>query len=102
MDAMDESKAVFLILRHPMMWPNAGFVELPARLGFWASVALLPEHAVMRLANHAIDEKKKKAKDDKKARWWAKERAKLDRGKRWQGLDNEEEEEEEGDGSPIE
>jgi len=61
----------------------------------------LLEHAAVRAANRATDGKKKKAKDNKKARRWAKEREKLDRGKRWQGSDSEEEEEER-DGSPVE
>lgn len=59
----------------------------------------LPEHAALRAANRATDEKWKKKKDDKKAKWRVKERAKLDRGKRWQGSEEKEEEEEEGDGS---
>ena len=37
-------------------------------LGFWASIALLLEHMAVREANCATDEKRKKEKDDKKAR----------------------------------
>jgi len=90
-----------------MMWLELGFIKLPADLGFWASVALLSEHAAVRATNHAIDEWRKKDKDDKEKKWWAKERAKLQRGK-WRQRSSEEEregeeEEEEDDdsGSPI-
>ena len=64
------------------------------------SVAPLQEHALVRAANHTVDEQRKKDKYDKEARRWAR----LNRGKRWQGSEEEEEEEEdEGDGfgSPI-
>ena len=54
----------------------------------------------MRATNHAIDEWRKK-KDDKEKKQWAKERVKVQRGKRRQGSleeeDEEEEEEEEGE-----
>ena len=65
---MDESDAKFPILGHPMMWLELGFIKLPADLGFWASVALLLEHAAVRAVNHAIDEWRKKDKDDKEVR----------------------------------
>jgi hypothetical protein len=39
---------------------------------------LLPEHVVVRATNHATDEEMKEKKDEEKARWWAKERTKLD------------------------
>ena len=42
---MEESDAVFSIPGHPVMWPDAGFIELPVGLGFRASVVPLPEHA---------------------------------------------------------
>jgi len=54
-----------------------GFIELPANLGFWASVALLPKHVAMRAVNRAVDEWRKKGKDDKENKWWVKEQAKL-------------------------
>lgn len=82
---------MFLILRHPAMLPDMGFIKLPVGLGFWASIVPLPEHVVVRVVNHAANEKK--AKDDKKVKWRAKELG--------QGLDDEVEEEEEGDDSPI-
>ena len=50
----------------------------------------------MREVNRGIDEKRKKKKDEEMAKWWAKEQAKLDRGRRQQ--DSEEEEEVEGEG----
>ena len=91
---------MFPVLGHPMMQPDVGFIELPARLSFLASVVLLPEHAAMRTVNRPIDKKRKKKKDEEKAKRWAKERAKLDRGRWWQGSEEEEEEEREGgDGS---
>lgn len=31
---MDESDTMFLILGHPVMWLDAGFIELPMGLGF--------------------------------------------------------------------
>ena len=34
---------MFLILLHPMMRPDVGFIELPAGLVFWDSIAPLPE-----------------------------------------------------------
>ena len=70
-ETMEESDAVFPILGHPAMRPDTGIVELPAGLGFRASVAPLPEHAAVRAANRIVDEKRKK-KDNKKARRWAK------------------------------
>ena len=66
-------------------------------LGFWASIALLLEHMAVREANCATDEKRKKEKDDNKARRQAKQRARLNRGKWQQGSEEEEEEEDEGD-----
>ena len=73
-EATKEFDAVFLILGHPAMQPDVGFVELPTVLGFQTSITPLPEHAAMRGVNHVIDEKRKK-KDDKKA----KQQAKLNR-----------------------
>ena len=64
-EVIDESDAVFPILGHPLMWPELGFIELPADLGFWASFAPLLEHVAMRAANHDIDERRKKDKDNK-------------------------------------
>ena len=69
---------MFLILVHPMMWLDVGFIELLAGLGFWASVAPLLEYVAVRAANHTIDEKRKKEKDDKKVKRRAMERAKLE------------------------
>ena len=69
-EATGESDTVFPILRHPMMWPDMGFIELPAGLVFWDSIAPLPEHAAMRVVNRAIDEKRKK-KDEEKVKQWA-------------------------------
>ena len=37
-EVMEEFDTMFLILGHPTMWLDTGFVELPAGLGFWASV----------------------------------------------------------------
>ena len=79
---MGEANVVFLIPRHPVIWSDAGIIELPAGLVFWNSVVPLPEHATMRAANHATDEKRKKEKDNKKARWRMKQRARLNQGKR--------------------
>ena len=42
-----ETDAVFPILRHPVIWPDTGFIELPAGLVFQDSVASLPEHAAV-------------------------------------------------------
>ena len=70
--AMDKSDAVFPIPGHPVMWPDSGFIELPTCLGFWASITPLPEYAVVRVANRAADERRKKDKDDKEVRRWAK------------------------------
>ena len=67
-EASEESNTMFLIPEHPTMRPDVGFVELPAGLGFWASIALLPEHAAVRVANHATIEMRKKEKDVKKVR----------------------------------
>lgn len=78
---MKEFDAVFPIPGHPPMWQDVGFVELPSRLGFWASVVPLPEHMVVRSVNHTIDEKRNKEKDDKKVKQWEKERAKLNRAR---------------------
>ena len=66
--ATGEADIVFLIPGHPVMWPDAGFIELPTRLVFRDSFAPLPEHAAVRAANHATDEKRKKEKDDNKMR----------------------------------
>lgn len=97
---MEESDIVFPISGHPTMWPNMGFVELPVGLGFRASIASLPDHAAIRVVNHTVDKKRKKEKGDKKVRRWAKQRARMNRGKRKQGSE-EEEEEEEGDSSGL-
>ena len=59
------------------MRPDLGFIELPAGLVFWDSVALLPEHVAVRAANRAADEQRKKKKDDEERKWWSKQRAKL-------------------------
>jgi len=55
------------------MRPNAGFVELPVGLGFWASIVPLPEHTAVWAMNRTADEKRKKEKDNKKAWRWAKQ-----------------------------
>ena len=55
-EAMGEGDAVFPISGHPMMRPDAGFIELPVGLVFQDSVALLLEHAAMRAVNRAMDE----------------------------------------------
>ena len=68
---------MFLILRHPVMWPDAGFIELPTRLVFRDSFAPLPEHAAVRAANHATDEQRKKKKDNEEKKPHLKQRAKL-------------------------
>ena len=75
---MEEFNAVFLILGHPMMWPNTGLIELPVGLGFWPSIAPLPEHATMRAVNRATDKKRRKKKDEEKV----KQLPKLDRRRR--------------------
>ena len=54
------------ILRHPVMRPDTGFIELPAGLVFRDSVAPLPEHAAVRAANRAADEQRKKKDDEEK------------------------------------
>jgi len=71
---------MFLILGHPVMQLDVGFIDLPMRLVFWDFVALLPEHAAMRAVNHAVDEQRKKKKDDEEKKWRSKQRAKLQRG----------------------
>ena len=70
---MDESNVVFPIPGHPVMQPEPGFIELPVDLGFRASITLLPEHAAVRAANRAADKWRKKEKDDKEKKQWAKE-----------------------------
>ena len=55
---------MFPILRHPVMWPDTGFIELPVGLVFLDSISLLPEHVAVRVANHAMDEQRKKKKKD--------------------------------------
>ena len=55
---------MFPILRHPVIWPDAGFIELLTGLVFRDSVTPLPEHAAMRAANPAMDEQRKKKKDN--------------------------------------
>jgi len=67
---------MFPILGHPVMRPDMGFIELPVGLVFWDSIVLLPEHAAMRVANHATDEQRKK-KDDEEKKRRSKQRAKL-------------------------
>ena len=61
---MGEADAVFPTLGHPVMRPDAGFIELPAGLVFQDSIASLPEHTTMRAVNHAMDEQRKKRKKD--------------------------------------
>ena len=94
-EATEEADAVFPILGHPVIRPDAGFIELPVGLVFRDSVTLLPEHAAMRAVNHAVDEQRKKKKNDEEKKRWSKQRAKLQRGKRHQGSSKEEEKEEE-------
>ena len=64
---------MFLILVHPMMRSDVGFIELSAGLVFQDSVTPLPEHAAVRVVNHATDEKRKKNKDEEKAKRRVKE-----------------------------
>ena len=82
MEATEESDVMFLIPGHLTMRPDVGFVELLVGLGFPASITPLPEHTAVRVVNHAMDEKRTKEKDDKKARRRAKQRVGLNRGKR--------------------
>ena len=77
-EASEESNTMFLILGHPLILSDTSFVELPVGLGFQASVTPLPEHAVVKAMNNAVDERRKKDKDDKEVRRWAR----LNRGKR--------------------
>ena len=72
-EAMGEPNAMFLILGHPMMRPDVGFIELPAGLVFWDSVVPLLEHVAMRVVNHAADEQRKKKKDDEEKKQWLKQ-----------------------------
>ena len=46
-EATGEADTMFLILGHPMMRPNVGFIELPAGLVFSDSIAPLLEHAAV-------------------------------------------------------
>ena len=68
---------MFLILVHPMMRSDVGFIELSAGLVFRDSIAPLPEHAPMRAANRDVDEQRKKKKDDEEKKQQLKQRAKL-------------------------
>jgi len=68
-----EADAVFPISGHPVMPPDVGFIELPVGLAFWDSIMPLPEHAAVRVVNHATDEQRKKKKDDKEKKWWSKQ-----------------------------
>ena len=38
-EATGEAEAMFPTPRHPVMWPDMGFVELPVGLVFWDSIA---------------------------------------------------------------
>ena len=100
-EAMGEVDVVFPILGHPMMWPNVGFIELPVGLTFQDSITPLPEHTVVRAANHVVDEQRKKKKDDEEKKWSSKQRAKQQQGKQRHGSSEGEEEEDDGFGSPI-
>ena len=71
-EATGDADAMFSILGHPMMRPNAGFIELPARLVFRDSIVPLPEHVAVRVVNHAMDEQTKKKKDVKEKKWRSK------------------------------
>ena len=53
---MEESDVMFPIQGHPMMRLDVGFSELPAELGFRASVVPLPEYTAVRAMNRAADE----------------------------------------------
>jgi len=55
--------AMFLILGHLVIRLKLGFLELPVDLGFLSSVVPLPEHAAVRAANRATDERRKKDKE---------------------------------------
>ena len=81
-EATKETDTVFPIPGHPTMRLDTGFIELPMGMGFQASIVPLPEHAAVRAVNCTMDEKRKKEKDDKKARRWTKQRVMLNRGKR--------------------
>jgi hypothetical protein len=60
----------------------------------------LPEHVAVRVANCFVDEKRKKKKDEEKVEQWVKEWTRLDQGKQWQALEEEDGEGREGgDGS---
>ena len=59
-EATGEADVMFPIPGHPVMWPNVGFIDLPVGLVFWNSVMPLPEHAAMKVTNHATDEQRKK------------------------------------------
>ena len=64
-EATGEANAVFPIPGHPVMRSDVGFIELLAGLACQDSVMPLPEHTAVRAANHAVDERRKKKKDDK-------------------------------------
>ena len=61
---MGEADTMFPILGHPVMRPDAGFIELPVGLVFRDSVAPLPEPAAVMATNRSMDEQRKKNKDD--------------------------------------
>ena len=63
-EATWEANDMFLISSHPMMWSDAGFIELLAGLVFWDSIVPLLEYMAVRVANRAMDEQRKKKKDD--------------------------------------
>jgi hypothetical protein len=50
--------------------------------GFRASITLLTEHTAVRVANCAVDEERRKKKDEEKVRQQAKEWTELDQGRR--------------------
>ena len=89
-EATGEANAVFPISGHPVMRPDTGFIELTTGLVFRDSIALLPQHATVRVANHAVDERRKKKQEDEE-----KKRRLKQRGRQRQGSLEEEEEQEE-------
>jgi hypothetical protein len=96
-------KEFFLVLFPSQPFdPIIQFWELGsiAGFGFRTSILPLPEHVAVRVANCFVDEKRKKKKDEEKVEQWVKEWTRLDQGKQWQALEEEDGEGREGgDGS---
>ena len=64
-EAMGEANIMFPILGHPVMRPDMGFIELSAGLVFRDSIMPLSEHVTVTVANHVMDEQRKKKENDK-------------------------------------